>query len=136
MTRRRIALLSLLIVIVVVAAALVVVGFIYRPMLRTGTGYAAHNACALHFLVGREDHESDLPPNPLVPYLRTAIDDEAGTATASVLGIGFRQTAHVSEHGCALGGRAAGAESGEPPPPLLEDGGPGVRLAEATDVAD
>lgn len=134
MTRRRKVLIAVFAVLVLLVGAVVAAGVYFRPLLLTGTGYAAHNACALHFLVGREDHESDLPPNPLVPYLRTAIDDEAGTATASVLGVGFRQTAHVSEHGCALGGRAAGAESAEPPPPLLEGGGPGVRLAEATDV--
>ena len=131
MTRGRIILLSSLVVVVLIVAALVVVGFIYRPMLRTGTGYAAHNACAVHFLTARPDPRTDLPPNPLVPYLRTSIDDEAGTVTASVLGVGFRQTAYVSEHGCALGDRAAGAQQSTPPPALLEGGPEGIDLPEA-----
>ena len=74
MTRRRIIVLSSLVVVVLIVAALVV-GLIYRPMLRTGTGYAAHSACAVHFLTDRSDPETDLPPNPLVQYLRTSIDD-------------------------------------------------------------
>lgn len=133
MTRRRIALLSLLVVIVVVAAALVVVGVIYRPMLRTGTGYAAHNGCAVHFLTDRSDPDTDLPPNPLVPYLRTTFDDDTGEVSASVLGIAFRQTAYVSEFGCALGDRAAGARQSSPPPPLLEGGPEGIVLPAAAD---
>ena len=133
-TRRRLVLLSLLAVIVVVAAALVVVGVIYRPMLRTGTGYAAHNACAVHFLTDRDDPETDLPPNPLVPYLRTTIDADAGTVSASVLGIAFRQTAYVSEFGCALGDRAAAAQQSSPPPSLLEGGPEAIELAPTTEV--
>ncbi|MGN0102569.1 MAG: serine hydrolase domain-containing protein [Dietzia sp.] len=134
MTRRRKVLIAALAVLALLAAAVVAAGVHFRPLLLTGTGYAAHNACALHFLVGRQDVEADLPPNPLVPYLRTGIDEETGTATASVLGVGFRQTAHVSEHGCALGGRAAGV--GDAPPSLAaaRDDGPGVRLVEATDA--
>lgn len=128
MTRRRIALLSLLVVIVVVAAALVVVGSIYRPMLRTGTGYAAHNACAVTFLTGRADPETDLPPNPLVPYLRTDVDEEEGTAAVSVLGVAFQQTAYVSEYGCALGDRVAGSQQSAPPPELVAPGPEGIDL--------
>ena len=131
MTRRRIIVLSSLVVVVLIVAALVVVGLIYRPMLRTGTGYAAHSACAVHFLTDRSDPETDLPPNPLVPYLRTSIDDEAGTVTASVLGVGFRQTAYVSEHGCALGDRAAGAQQSTPPPAPPEGGLGGIALPDA-----
>lgn len=135
MTRRRTTLIAVIAVVALIATA-VAVGAWYRPMLLTGTGYAAHNACALHFLVGREDYESDLPPNPLVPLMRSSIDEEAGTATSSVLGVAFRQSAHVSEYGCALGGRAAGSQGNRPPPPLLEDGPPGVLLTEAADAPD
>lgn len=135
MTRRRIALLSLLVVLVVIAAALAAVGRHYRPMLRTGTGYAAHNACALHYLAGRDDLDADLPPNPLVPYLRTSIDDEAGTVTTSVLGVAFTQTAHVSEYGCSLGARAAGSRQSSPPAQRLDAGTGGIRLPIAADTS-
>jgi hypothetical protein len=50
--------------------------FWQRPLLLTGTGYAAHNACALAAIAGRGDPEADLPPNPLVPVLRTATRPE------------------------------------------------------------
>lgn len=136
MTRRRKALIAVVAVLALLIAAVVAVGAWYRPMLLTGTGYAAHNACALHYLVGRQDPETDLPPNPLVPVMQTSIDEENGTATASVLGVGFRQTAHVSEYGCALGDRAAGSQGAEPPPPVRPDSGGGVRLSEATAVPD
>lgn len=116
MTRRRKVLLALLAVLVLLVAAVVAVGAWYRPMLMTGTGYAAHNACAIHFLTDRtDDPADDLPPNPLVPYLRTAIDDSDGRATTSILGLAFRQTAWASGYGCAVGdGRAEGAEYSSP----------------------
>lgn len=88
--------------------ALVVVGLVAvywyaRPLLLTGTGYAAHNACALAELSGRTDAATDLPPNPLVPYLRTSVADD-GSVTASVLGLVARQTATpVEGYGCTLG---------------------------------
>ena len=74
-----------------------------RPLLLTGTGYAAHNACALAELSGRSDAAADLPPNPLVPYLRTSTAED-GSVTASVLGLLARQTATpVDGFGCTLG---------------------------------
>ena len=87
---------------------LVVVGLVAaywyaRPLLLTGTGYAAHNACALDELSGRTDAATDLPPNPLVPYLRTSTAED-GSVTASVLGLLARQTARPTEgFGCTLG---------------------------------
>src|SRR5699024_12571387 len=117
MTRRRRALIAAAAVIILLAAAVVTAAARYRPMLLTGTGYAAHNACALHCLVGREDYASDLPPNPLVPVRRTTVDQGDGTATASVLGSAFRQTAHRSGHGWALAGRRARPRRAAPPPP-------------------
>lgn len=85
----------------------VVAGYWYvRPLLLTGTGYAAHNACALQFVAGRANPETDLPPNPLVPYLRTTIDDSEGSATTSVLGWLASQTAWYSEgFGCTIADR-------------------------------
>ena len=55
--------------LVLVVAALVGGYFYARPLLRTGTGYAAHNACAVELVAGRDDPESDLPDNALVPFL-------------------------------------------------------------------
>lgn len=134
MTRRRTSLIVLAVVVVLIAAALVAVGIRFRPLLLTGTGYAAHNACAIQNLTGRDDPGSDLPPNPLVPYLRTSTDDAEGTVSASVLGVGFEQTAYVSEYGCALGDRAAGSQSTQPPPPQPAEADTGIRLPEATDA--
>lgn len=81
-----------------------VAGYWYaRPLLLTATGYAAHNACALQELAGREDVESDLPSNPLVPYLRTSTEAD-GTVHASILGLLARQSATPTPgYGCTLG---------------------------------
>src|SRR3954462_10426621 len=89
-----------LVVLLVVA---VVAGYWYeRPLLRTGTGYAAHNACAVTDLAGRDNPEDDLPDNPLVPYLRSReIGDDQ--VRASLLGLLSRQTAwYTPGFGCTL----------------------------------
>jgi len=89
--------------LVVVMVALVAAYWYARPLLLTGTGYAAHNACALKVLAGRTDAASDLPPNPLVPYLRTSVAED-GTVSTSILGLLARQTATPRPgHGCTLG---------------------------------
>lgn len=134
MTRRHKIVVSLLTVVVLLVAALVAVGVWYRPMLLTGTGYAAHNACAIHFLTDRDDPETDLPPNPLVPLLRTKVDASNGWAHSSVLGVAFRQYAWSSEYGCAVGDhRAEGSEySSEIRNP--ETRTEGIRLAQAADA--
>src|SRR5699024_10919106 len=126
MTRRRMALIAAAAVIILLAAAVVTAAARHPPPLLTGTGHAAHTACARHFLAGREDYASDLPPKPLVPVLRTTVDEGDRTATASVLSIAFRQTAHLSGHGCALGDRAAGPRDGAPPPPSPAENPRGV----------
>ncbi|MGJ3508284.1 serine hydrolase domain-containing protein [Enemella sp. A6] len=79
----------------------VVGGFWYvRPLLLTGTGYAAHNACALAHLADR-DHNSDLPPNPLVPHLRVSLSRDG--ASASIWGFLATQKAWYEEGaGCTL----------------------------------
>ncbi|QWC84350.1 beta-lactamase family protein [Nocardioidaceae bacterium] len=92
---------------VLIAVGLLVVvlvgGYWYaRPLLLTGTGYAAHNACALQFLADRDDPERDLPDNPLIPVLRTSVDETG--ATASVLGVLAGQRATYTDGlGCTLG---------------------------------
>lgn len=92
-----------------------------RPLLRTGTGYAAHNACAVTHVADRDDPESDLPDNPLVPYLRSSELDEAGSE-ASLLGLLAKQRAHFTEgFGCTLAddrpdlGEAAEVDAGANP---------------------
>lgn len=96
-----------------------------RPLLLTGTGYAAHNACAVTHLAGRDDPSSDLPPNPLVPYLSVAVTDEG--ASASVLGFLATQKAWFTPgFGCTLAaqrprlGSATPASAGE----VLPSGSP------------
>ncbi len=108
---RRLALGLIALLVVVVIA-----GYWYeRPLLLTGTGYAAHNACALHHLAGRADAESDLPPNPLVPSLRAKDIDAGAAVQASLLGLLARQRAwHTEGLGCTLAGDR----------PELEPGGP------------
>src|SRR4051794_28963507 len=95
-TARRV---SLVVGLVVLAMAC---GYVWqRPLLLTGTGYAAHNACALAAVAGRGDPEDDLPPNPLVPVLRTATRPDS--AASSVLGVLAPQTAWASAgFGCTL----------------------------------
>ena len=72
-----------------------------RPLLRTGTGYAAHNACALDSIAHRTPLTADLPPNPLVPYLH--VDADSGGYRATVLGLLASQHAWAGEgFGCTL----------------------------------
>lgn len=134
MTRHRKVLIAALVVLALLVAAVVSGGVRYRPLLLTGTGYAAHNACAMGFLAGRSDLETDLPPNPLVPLLRTKVDDSNGWAHSSVLGVAFRQYAWASEYGCAVGdGRAAGSKYSSLIHPT-ENGPTGIELPVATEV--
>lgn len=95
-------------ILIGVLALLLVAGVIgywrISPLLLTGTGYAAHNACAVGVLAHRTHPERDLPPNPLVPYLRT-VTDEAG-ADANVLGVLATQRAwYAAGYGCTLADR-------------------------------
>ncbi len=81
-------------------------GLVYaRPLLKTGTGYAAHNACAVRLVAGRGPGAAaqDLPDNPLVPYLRTDVERDAGTARSSILGVLYPQTAYYTPgYGCTV----------------------------------
>ncbi|GAA2041525.1 serine hydrolase [Agromyces tropicus] len=92
---------------VVALLALVVIGVfagVYRwqqPILLTGTGYAAHNACAVTQVAGRDEPATDLPENPLVPYLE--VTGAGDPTTASLLGALSRQRAWFTEgFGCTL----------------------------------
>lgn len=105
-----------------VLAVLVVAGvgayWYERPLLRTGTGYAAHNACALTFIAGRSNPETDLPPNPLVPHLSTSIDAGSRSASTSIRGLLARQEAtHDPATGCTVGGATVSTPGPAPAPP-------------------
>ncbi len=98
-----------------------VAGYWYeRPLLLTGTGYAAHNACALENIAGRDDPTQDLPPNPLVPVLRSKT--EGSETTGSILGILAKQKATYAEgYGCTLGEPPSG-EAPDLGAPTVVDG--------------
>lgn len=148
MSRRRKSLIAVAVVVVLLAAAVVAVGIRYRPLLLTGTGYAAHNACSVEFLTTRTNYDDDLPPNPLLPYLRTEVDPSAGTAAVSVLDLGFTQTAYLSDNGCTLGELPPGADGAQDmlsyresetgvPLPVSSHNLPGVDTAlDAAELAD
>ncbi|GGL45201.1 6-aminohexanoate-dimer hydrolase [Phycicoccus endophyticus] len=75
----------------------------YRPLLVTGTGYAAHNACAVTLVAGRDDPEDDLPPNPLVPYLTGYVNLAGHSATSAVGWLFAKQKAWYSPgYGCTV----------------------------------
>jgi hypothetical protein len=109
-----------------------------RPLLDTGTGYAAHNACAVTSVADRgpDAADDDLPPNPLVPLLRTSVDERDGSARSSVLGLLDQTAHHVEGLGCVLADRPPALD---PPPPVAADAWPSValdgRLDEAVDRA-
>ncbi len=94
------------VVIVAVLVLLVIAAFTgaylwQQPIILTATGYAAHNACAVTEVAGRDDPESDLPPNPLVPYLEVA--GQGDPSVGSLLGALARQRAWYTEgYGCTL----------------------------------
>jgi len=102
MQRRRRLWLRILTGVVIFALVAVTAAYWWiRPLLRTGTGYAAHNACALDVIAHRTPLTADLPPNPLVRYLR--IGPDGGGHKASVLGVLAGQHAWpVNGFGCTL----------------------------------
>lgn len=107
-----------LILAVVFVAALSVYLYV-RPILRTGTGYAAHNLCALTEIADRGNAETDLPPNPLVPYL-SQYNNRNGYTYVSVLGLLAGQTAYYTQgYGCTIAARPPAFEPPEPVPPTM-----------------
>lgn len=101
MSRARKVLLGLVALLVVLAAG---VAWYLGPIAPIATGYAAKITCSGHVVSGRsvEDVAGDLPDNPLVPFLRTSADDDAGTVTSSLLGL-WPSTAYATDGlGCTL----------------------------------
>ena len=132
----------LAVVLLLLAAALAGGYWWQRPLLVTGTGYAAHNDCAVRHVAGRDDPDDDLPPNPLVPHLHTEgfADGPGPRVEASIRGLLAGQTAwHAEGYGCTL----ADERPTLPAPTEVTDGhrwtdlpvvppgaaGPGVRAA-------
>ena len=93
------------------------------PIAPIATGYAAKIVCSGHFVAERsvEDMLGDLPDNPLVPFLRTSADDEAGTVTTTLLGA-WGSTAYATEGlGCTLADEDPGFTALPPlPGPALD----------------
>lgn len=100
--KRRIWPIVLSIVVGVLVLASVAGYWYLRPLLRTGTGYAAHNLCAVTEIADRTDAQDDLPPNPLVPYL-TPWNDKEGQSRVSVVGVLAGQNAwYAPGFGCTV----------------------------------
>ncbi|MDQ7991359.1 MAG: serine hydrolase [Propionicimonas sp.] len=119
------------IVVAVLVVGLVGVYWWQRPMLLTGTGYAAHNACAVTHIAGRDNPDADLPGNPLVPVLRTQAT-EAG-ADSTILGLLARQRAWLTQgFGCTI---AAQAPTLPAPTPVDATANPYLSAPEPTEDA-
>jgi CubicO group peptidase (beta-lactamase class C family) len=98
-------LLRILAVVLVLVVAAAVGGYFYaRPLLETGTGYAAHNACAVTLVAGRDDPDTDLPPNPLVPFLTGYVNEAGKSSTSRILFTLSTQHAwYTKGFGCTVG---------------------------------
>lgn len=98
---RRTLIAAAIVVVVVLAVGTGVYRW-QRPMILTATGYAAHNACAVAEIAGRDNAARDLPPNPLESFTRWG-DDESDATTGSLLGVFAKQKAWYTEgFGCTL----------------------------------
>ncbi|MFQ6170860.1 serine hydrolase domain-containing protein [Oryzobacter sp. R7] len=91
-------------VLLVLVIAAGIGGYFYaKPLLLTGTGYAAHNACAVTMVAGRDDPDTDLPPNPLVPYLTGYVNEAGRSATSQVLlSLATQKAWYTKGFGCTV----------------------------------
>ena len=93
----------LLLLLVVAVAGAVYVFRQQEPLLATGTGYAAHNSCAVTLLAGRDDPDADLPPNPLRPYLTGYVNEAGRSSTSAVAWLLVKQKAwYTPGYGCTV----------------------------------
>ncbi len=91
-------------VVVVVAVLAGGVAWYLGPIAPIATGYAAKVACS-GVLVGGRDLDavaSDLPDNPLVPFLRLSVDDERQLVRTTLLGLWASTAYHGDGTGCTL----------------------------------
>jgi CubicO group peptidase (beta-lactamase class C family) len=94
----------LLAVVVLLALLVGGVAWYLGPIAPIATGYAAKTVCSASFVSDRsvDDALGDLPPNPLVPLLRTTRDDSEGSVRTSLIGL-WPSTAYAApELGCTL----------------------------------
>lgn len=93
-----------------IVVLVVVVGVVLylRPIAPVATGYAAKITCSAALLAERdvESAKADLPPNPLVPLLRTEVT--TSTVTSSLLGFWDSTAWYTPGIGCTLADEAPG----------------------------
>ncbi len=81
-------------------------GYLYiLPTFKVATGYTAKAVCSYHFLTGQDLDTilSELPSNPLVPFLRPQVDEAKGEATVTLWGWAAKQKAILRPGlGCTL----------------------------------
>ena len=81
-------------------------GYIYiLPTFKVATGYTAKAVCSYHFLTGQdlESIMTELPGNPLVPFLRPQIDESKGEVAVTLWGWAAKQKAILRAGlGCTL----------------------------------
>ena len=83
-----------------------VAGYWYMlPTFKVATGYTAKAVCSYHFLTGQDLDSimTELPSNPLVPFLRPEADETKGEATVTLWGWAAKQKAVLRPGlGCTL----------------------------------
>jgi CubicO group peptidase (beta-lactamase class C family) len=107
---------------IVVALLLAAIGVVLYlgPIAPIATGYAAKVTCSAVFVSERdlEDARGDLPPNPLVPFLRIDDDPSERTVRATLLGFAGSTAYDTPGLGCTLADeRPAFAAPAPLPPP-------------------
>ena len=102
MTKMKKILLGIVVFLVIALAA----GYWYMlPTFKVATGYTAKAVCSYHFLTGQDLDSlmTELPSNPLVPFLRPEIDETKGEATVTLWGWAAKQKAILRPGlGCTL----------------------------------
>ncbi|MFZ1681230.1 MAG: 6-aminohexanoate hydrolase, partial [Rhizobiaceae bacterium] len=104
-----VGLVKWLLIVVVAAAAALMAWLWFAPpdLIRVANGYSAKIVCSNVFLAGRDASEVmavdvQAPGHPILGYVSVEVDDSAGTATASLLGLFGTQIArHATGAGCA-----------------------------------
>ncbi len=106
---------------VVVLVVVVGAGLYLRPIAPVATGYAAQITCGGALLAGRsvESASADLPANPLVPFLRTSVDQDS--VTTSLLGLWDSTSWYTPGVGCTLADQDPGFAPVQPADPLPAD---------------
>jgi hypothetical protein len=129
-----------LIAIVVVLLIALVGGYFYMlPTFKVATGYTAKVVCSNHFLTGQsiDTAMSELPDNPLVPFLRANLDEEKGELSATLWGWAAKQKAiYRPGLGCTLLAGKGPFETRSPnlPPPAPVDPAQPWPAGDAVDI--